>query len=131
MTFREFYVATTRAQSRCDVVEVNATRKFLENVDGGREARVKAIAGDLMSAARSDRLKAIAQDHPRRNELEGSENVRQDARNSWIFRVLVLDGDEEFKPLNNGRDIPGAHAPKACRAAQRQNIQRGSVCRTT
>jgi len=131
MTFREFYVATTRARSRCDVVEVNATRKFLENVDGGREARVKAIAGDFMSAARSDRLKAIAQDHPRRNELEGSENVRQDAPNNWIFRVLVLDGDEGFKPLNNGRDIPGAHAPKICRTAQRQNIQRGSVYRRT
>ena len=63
MTYRELYVAATRAQTSCEVVEVNPQRAFLATCDGAEDQLIHNIADELARALLRDRPKALAEDY--------------------------------------------------------------------
>ncbi len=104
MTFRELYVALTRASRRARVVEVDANRaRHLqaaagqEHADSARPEFLASMTRELFGAKRRDRSKSLAIDArlpKRRNEPE--------RRTEWLWDALVLE-----KQLN-GLPEPGA-----------------------
>lgn len=83
LTFREFYVAATRASKICEVVEVNPKRKFLEELPNATEFRIREIADELATALRRDKPKAIATGHDRRSNSP--------SESEWPFDALLQD----------------------------------------
>ena len=87
MTFRELYVAITRARHGCRIVEVNAKRAFLakreETTPATRETMRTSIARELFSIARRDQVKANARDH-------GIDDVAEHREPSqpWLWEAL-------------------------------------------
>ena len=130
MTFRELYVAATRARARCEIVEVNATRAFLltlEDTPQLQAKRVQSIARELMGSARRDRPKPNAEDY----SLNRRRNLHSD-RSPWLWSAMFeensAESDEpswrcaEFQPLNNGRETP----PRRRKKASRSGTDRGA-----
>lgn len=83
LSFREFYVAATRAATSCDVVEVNPKRAFLERLPQATEYRVQEIGDELSVALRRDKPKAVATGHDRRTNAP--------IETEWPFAAMLKD----------------------------------------
>ena len=94
MTFRELYVAITRARFGCRIVEVNAKRAFLAKCEATTPATRQAIrisiARELLSIARRDQVKANAMDH----RIDAVAEHREPSQ-PWLWEAL-------FEERSNG-----------------------------
>ena len=92
MTFREFYVAATRASHECEILEVNSARASSPGADRTPVGATEAIARELAAAARADRPKANANDYPPCGAAVASvNNAAIDDKNFWRWSQMLHD----------------------------------------
>ena len=99
MTFRELYVAATRARNECRIIEVNAKRAATGALDIKDRSNEAALALELLGMARRDRAKANALDH------RSTARTEIDLGSNWLWSS-IFDGQlEDFRTLKEEKAL--------------------------